>query len=67
MDLKQITDSTALPTDILYDGEKLFIKGTDVSDICTELQAEVRGGEPNKVTLTFSNVDVIVRKNDTLP
>lgn len=67
MDLKQVTDGTAPPADIVYNGERLLIKGTDVSDICTELHAEVRGGAVNKVTLTFSNVDVIVRKNDTLP
>lgn len=64
MDLKQVTDGTAPPADIVYDGERLLIKGTDVSDICTELHAEVRGGAVNKVTVTFENVDVVIQKNN---
>lgn len=64
MNSKHITDGTAPLADIICDGKKLFIKGTDVSDICTEFHAEVRGGAVNKVTITFENVDVVIRKNN---
>ena len=62
MHLKRVTDGTAPPADIIYDGERLLIKGIDVSDICTNLHTEVRGGEPNKVTITFENVNIVIQK-----
>lgn len=69
MNLNSTTNAGTPPNgkapDILYDGKRLLIKGTDVSDICTELQAEVRGGEPNKVTVTFTNVNVVIQKTPT--
>lgn len=62
MNSKHITDGTAPLADIIYDGRRLLIKGIDVSDICTDLHAEVRGGEPNKITITFENVNVVIQK-----
>lgn len=40
----------------------LLIKGIDVSDICTDLHTEVRDGAPNKVTITFENVNIVIQK-----
>lgn len=62
MNSKHITDGTAPLADIICDGRRLLIKGIDVSDICTNLHTEVRGGEPNNVTITFENVNIVIQK-----
>lgn len=67
MSLKAILDNAVMPSDvkapdILYDGNRLFIKGIDVSDICVGFRADISGGSVNTVTVTFSNVDAVIKK-----